>query len=146
MSNYGMPEIIIFGLFLIMALKEGLTYFDWYKNRIDSGFISKYKKTKQNESVLKDLQEMKATLEEIAGHISILDDKIDSLTNAEKEDIKADLTKDHHYFCYQKGWIDDYSLECCEKKYAFYKEHKGNSFIAGFMEELRALPKVPPQK
>jgi hypothetical protein len=43
------------------------------------------------------------------------------------------------------GWIDDYSMECCERRYQHYKDEGGNSFIKGFMEDLRALPKKPPE-
>ena len=42
------------------------------------------------------------------------------------------------------GWIDDFSLDCLERRYQHYADEGGNSFIEGFMEELRALPKQDP--
>ena len=66
---------------------------------------------------------------------------INLLTESDKDDIKAWITEKHHYFCYQIGWIDDYSLDCIEKRYGHYKDEGGNTFIDELMEEIRALPK-----
>ena len=63
---------------------------------------------------------------------------------SEKDDIKAYITEKHHFFCYEKKWIDDHSLDCLERKNKHYKDEGGNSFIDGLMAEIRALPKQPP--
>ncbi len=73
-----------------------------------------------------------------------LSKKIDMLIESDKDDIKAYITKEHHKFCYEKKWIDDFSLDCLERRYKHYEDEGGNSFIGGFMNELRALPKRPP--
>ena len=70
--------------------------------------------------------------------------KIDMLIQSDKDDIKSFITREHHYFCYRVGWIDDFSLDCIEKRYKHYTDEGGNTFIGGFMEELRALPKSDP--
>jgi hypothetical protein len=41
-------------------------------------------------------------------------------------------------------WIDDFSLNCLEKRYEHYLAEKGNSFVHNLMDDLRALPKKPP--
>ena len=74
-----------------------------------------------------------------------LSKKINMLVESDKDDIKAYITKEHHKFCYDKGWVDDFSLDCLEKRFKHYADEGGNSFIGGFMQELRALPKRPPQ-
>ena len=55
------------------------------------------------------------------------------LIESDKDDIKAYITREHHFFCYEQGWIDDFSLDCLEKRYAHYKIEGGNTFIDGFM-------------
>ena len=74
-----------------------------------------------------------------------LSKKIDILIESDRDAIKTYITKEHHKFCYNKGWIDDFSLDCLEKRFKHYADEGGNSFICGFMQELRALPKRPPQ-
>lgn len=75
-----------------------------------------------------------------------LSTKIDMLIDSDKDAIKSYITKEHHYYCYQLGWIDDFSLDCLERRYQHYTDYKGNSFISGLMEELRNLPNQNPWK
>ena len=76
--------------------------------------------------------------------LRILTDKINLLIDSDKDSIKSFITDRHHHFCYDKKWIDDYSLDCIEKRYKHYTDEGGNSFIHDLMKELRALPKQPP--
>lgn len=66
------------------------------------------------------------------------------LIDSDKDAIKSYITKEHHYFCYQVGWIDDFSLDCLEKRYQHYEDQGGNSFIGGLMHDLRTLPNKNP--
>lgn len=74
--------------------------------------------------------------------IQHLKENITNLTASDKDDIKAWITEKHHHFCYEIKYIDDYSLDCIEKRYAHYVDEGGNSFIRTLMEEIRNLPKV----
>ena len=67
------------------------------------------------------------------------------LIDSDKDAIKSYITQKHHFFCYEQGWIDDFSLDCIERRYQHYKEEGGNTFIDGFMGQLRQLPKGSPQ-
>ena len=51
-----------------------------------------------------------------------LSTKIDMLIDSDKDAIKSYITKEHHYYCYQVGWIDDFSLDCLEKRYQHYED------------------------
>ena len=67
-------------------------------------------------------------------------------TREYKDDIKSWLVEKHHYFCYEKGYIDDYSLDCMERRYRHYADEGGNSYAATLMAEVRALPKMSMMK
>jgi hypothetical protein len=71
-----------------------------------------------------------------------LSELIHILIDSDKDDIKSWITEKHHYFCYDLGYIDDYNYQCIEARYKHYKEENGNTFIDGFMTDIRALPKV----
>ncbi len=68
------------------------------------------------------------------------------LIESDKDDIKAWITREHHYFCYDLGYIDDYSLDCLEKRFSHYKDEGGNSFIKDLMDEIRQLPRESTQR
>jgi predicted phage tail protein len=61
------------------------------------------------------------------------------LKASDKDAIKAFLSDKHEEFM-NKGWVDDYSMDICENRYNHYKAYHGNSFIEGFMEDIRELP------
>ena len=65
------------------------------------------------------------------------------LIDSDKDAIKAFITQRHHHYVYEKGWIDDYSLDCIERRYVHYNDQGGNSFIGNLMSELREIPRRP---
>lgn len=48
--------------------------------------------------------------------------KIDMLIDSDKDDIKSFITEKHHYYCYKVGYIDDFSLDCIEKRFKHYSD------------------------
>lgn len=139
LASYSIGEIIIFIVLLALAIKGLVTFYDWARDRLKKVYDKEYKHEQEKQNIA----ENSISIEELHRVIEQLNKKVDVLTESDKDDIKSFLTKEHHYFCYQKGWIDDYSLECCLNRYKHYKDEGGNSFIEGFMKELQALPKKP---
>ena len=85
-------------------------------------------------------------IEELSGAVDRLAEKVELLTESDKDDIKAFITREYHYFCEQKKWIDDYSMDCIEKRFEHYQQEGGNTFVGTLVEQLRSLPRVAPDK
>lgn len=150
LQNYSLSDIFIFTVFLALAIKSLISFFDWFQEYFKRVFNKEYTKINEKESLEKRLRQGDETMAMLKESQKITDQmlqhlskKIDILIDSDKDHIKSYITKEHHYFCYQVGWIDDFSLDCLEKRYQHYANEGGNSFIEGFMEELRALPKQP---
>lgn len=151
LQHYSLSDIVFFIVFLSVAVKEFITFFDWARNCLRQAFDVEHqhlsekerleKRFQDNNQMIKILQESQQKSDELLKDLS---DKINMLIESDRDDIKAFITEKHHYYCYQKKWIDDFSLECLEKRYKHYEEEGGNSFIGGFMQQLRNLPKQPP--
>lgn len=151
-DNYSFSEIMTFLITFALALKGLVTFWEWAIDKLKN----KFKKESDKET---ELDTIKNTLDEHRKDYEILKDnqlqlqedvkhiinKVDMLINSDKDDIKAFITREHHHFCYQKKWIDDYSLDCIERRYQHYTEEGGNSFIKKLMDELRALPTTEPK-
>lgn len=136
-KNFSIQQIILFVVLLALAIKGIISFFDWVKekNKKVAEDISKPIKMAEN------IQKHDQQIDQIKDSIDSLTKKIDMLIDSDKDDIKAFITREHHYFCYQKGWIDDYSLDCVERRYAHYEQEGGNSFVEDLMKDLRKLPK-----
>ena len=163
-ESYSVSEIIIFFIIFCLAIKELVTFYDWGKTRIQQGYNKNLQQKEKEDDVQSKLAEMNKTFAQKEGcfaekkqeinngfksleeEIKQLADNVNLLISSDKDDIKSHITEKHHYFCYEKKWIDDYSLDCLEKRFGHYKAEGGNSFILDLMNEIRALPKQPPQE
>lgn len=146
LEAYSVGQIILFIILLAIALKEFFTLFDWIKERLRKHFI---KEDKFHELEVKD-QQQDTQIEEIINlqkqtqqNIETILSKLQILMDSDKDSIKAFITKEHHFFCYEQGWIDDYNLDCLEKRFKHYKEENGNSFVESLIKEIRELPRQP---
>lgn len=153
LKNYSIEEIIIFIVLLALAVKEVINFFDWASSRIKTKYTKQSVEEKTITEVKTQIKELSTQLETYVnslnnyieeGHRSQqeLQNSIVLLMESDKDDIKSWITEKHHYFCYEKGYIDDYSLDCIEKRFKHYKDEGGNSFVEDLMDDLRHLPKV----
>lgn len=153
LSKYTVSEIIVFIAFLAVAIKESIQFIDWFWERIKKHFDQDYNKKEEHtklENKIKDLdrffeekEKFDNALFAINEAISKTNERIDMLIDSDKESIKFEITKQHHYFVDNKGWIDYRSMDCLEKRFAIYEKEHGNSFVKDLMDEMRALPKHP---
>ena len=142
LKQYSLLNIVEFIVLLALGIKGFISFIEWGFPRLKKVI----KKTQQSKEITNNLSEQIKEINDIKDAIKNLSKKIDILTESDKDDIKAFITRQHHYFVYQRGWIDDYSLDCIEQRYRHYQEEGGNSFINTLMKEIRALPKQQPPK
>lgn len=146
LSNYSLAQIVLFIVALAVAFKKVADFLDWVRDKIkqrDKNTVSAQEEQRARDERLDKFEE---DIIEIKESINSIGSRVDILMHSDKDAIKAWITKEHHYFCYQKGWIDDYSLDCLERRYGHYVEENGNSFISSLMDEVRELPKQPPDQ
>lgn len=135
LEQFSLNEIVVFVILLGTAVKGFLSFLDWLNEKGVKFFNSKYQKPKQTEKVM----------QELISEIKSLKENVGLLMESDKDDIKAFITRQHHYFCYQLKQIDDQSLDCIEKRYSHYKDQGGNSYIDTLMHDLRSLPRSLPK-
>ena len=140
LTTYSLGEILSLIVILALAIKGVVSFWDWAYERLKKIF----KKENQQETDREKIDKLIQQQAELNEKIKTLTTKINILIDSDKDDIKSFITDKHHYFVYEKKWIDDHSLDCIEKRYKHYTDEGGNSFIATLMSELRALPKQLP--
>lgn len=154
-ESYSVSEIIIFVITLAFAIKEFVTFFDWCKGRVRTAYDKNHESVERNKELQNELdnlnklfddrQKIDDTFAKIDCTFEKINDRINMLIESDKEGIKSYITEKHHFFVYVQEWIDDYSMECLERRFSVYKQEHGNSFVEGLMNEIRALPKQPPE-
>lgn len=131
LSQFSVGEFLILLITIALALKGIITFFDWVRERVVAAYNKKFNKDTEKTRLEKRLQgfedeekEQNEKITSIVQNVEKLQESIKLLIHSDKEDIKSFITKEHHYFCYNQKWIDDYSLDCIEQRYVIYtKEH-----------------------
>lgn len=100
---------------------------------------TKERKAKEQESYEKSAAFHQCCEERLNGQQKILE----MLTESDRDDIRSWVVQQYHFFCEQKKWIDDFSMDALEKRYAHYVQEGGNSYITSLMDQIRALPRRP---
>jgi hypothetical protein len=144
LSSYSLVEIITFVIILAIGIKEFLEYRDWGVDRMNKRIKRDVQKSKEKDDMEERLKKYDEDIAALKEQNKIISNNIQLLLDSDRDDIKAWITSQHHYFCYELKYIDNFSRDCLEKRYGHYVEEGGNSFIEAFMRELRALPDSPP--
>lgn len=146
LKDFPISEILLCIVGVLVLVKWIIEYFDWGHKRTKD----KYDQEAEQKKDIKDINErLNQNSEDIKMLIEMQkqqNKRIELLIDSDKDDIKAFITEKYHYFVEVKGWIDDYSLDCLERRFQHYKDENGNSFVADLMSEIKRLPKHPPQK
>ena len=138
-SQFSLGQILIIIVLLGLSAKGVITFFDWVKERIFRLSNKQLKSRKTNEQI----KNQEETINNLKRDIEKIQKSIDTLIESDKEDIKAWITEKHHHYCYDKKYIDDYTLDCLERRFTRYEAEGGNSFVHNLMEDLRNLPRKP---
>lgn len=137
-SKYSVDEVVMFIIMLALAIKGLISFIDWAHDRLKQYFNKETKVSSVEEQLRQIIESQQALSDKVDG----ISAQVEILFNSDRDDIKAWITEKHHYFCYKLGYIDDFNLNCIEKRYEHYKEENGNSFVADLMADIRRLPIV----
>ena len=146
LARFELTDIIIMIVLLILGSEKLIKAFDWLRAR----FIKSYDEENSLEEKVEDLnkfydekEKVDSGFEEVDTRINSICDLVNMLVESDKERIKAHITERHHFFVYERKWIDYHSMDCLERMFAIYTREHGNSFVEDLMNDLRQLPKMP---
>lgn len=154
-----LPTIILVAAALFFfgaeAIKAGR---EWKnkKNEVIGNEVAKIEEKRHIEDEFVQLHEKLDNLVTLLGEtntridngFSRLDDaegKIGILLSSDLNDIKAWIVEKYLFFFCNQGWIDEFSMDTINRRYNNYVVEGGNSYIEGLVNQLRALPRHPPE-
>lgn len=146
LKDFPISEILLCIIGVLILVKWIIEYFDWGHKRTKDKYDQEAEDKKNIEDINEKLNQNSEDIKMLIEMQKQQNKRIELLIDSDKDDIKAFITKEYHYFVERIGWIDDYSLDCLEKRFLHYQDEDGNSFAEDLMSEIRRLPKHPPQK
>lgn len=129
--------VLLLTFFAIIEIMRGIDY------------LRKKSKTKQTEEQneekrIADLETLEKnnenTIRQVQTDVEEIKQNVNLLIDSDKDDIRAWITNQYHHFV-DLQYIDDFTLDCLERRFRSYKKEGGNTYIDGMMEELRRLPR-----
>lgn len=162
LESYSASEIVMFIVILCFALKESVTFIDWARMRINQGINKNLKEEREKDNLQKEMMTMNDFFSEkekrfekkkaeiykrfdsIENQMNLLQTQMKLLIDSDKDDIKSYIVDKHRQYCYYNKAIDDYTLDCLERRFEHYQKEGGNSYVENLMEDLRGLTKKPP--
>ena len=162
LSAFSVHQIIVYTIMLALASKGGVDFFDWVKEKYQAKFNKDYNKKKDEETLheyyekcinqhdesIKCYNALNDKIDEFAENINQkvgnVEDQVAQLVDSDRNDIKSWIVEKHHELI-KKSWVDDFTMDNIERRFADYVAEGGNSYVEGLVNELRALPHVPPE-
>lgn len=156
-----LEQLLIYLTLIAIAFKACVDFFFWCKGLYQKKFdkdhndVSKQEaleqhyencKTQYAESTIKydNLEKKIDALTEIMDtRIDKIEWQLERLTESDMHSHKSWIVEKHHNLMKQ-NWVDDFTMDTLEKRYADYLAEGGNSYVGGLMTELRSLPHFPP--
>jgi hypothetical protein len=163
LSAFSVYQIIVYTVMLALTIKGGVDFFGWVKEKYQAKFNKDYNKKKDEETLHGHYEKCINQYSESIKCYNALNDKIDvfaeninqkvgnieaqvaQLVDSDRNDIKSWIVEKHHELI-KKGWVDDFTMDIIERRFADYVAEGGNSYIKGLVNELRTLPHIPPDE
>lgn len=146
LSQMSLESIILVIVIILAAAKALSELFDWGYGKIKSYFDVKDKAEERQDEIIKRLDRIEnrsvnrdAEIEKINKNISLIQQRLQDST-------KSYIIDKYHYYVQELGMIDEAALQDLERRYLYYKESGGNSYIENRMQELRDLPLITPEQ
>ena len=151
--SFSGAQIVIAGILIILAVKEAISVFEFFYKRAHNHFDNQEEKKDQMTDVIEKIDKLDDKInkitekqEEIRVDLQEQKEQLTLLTESDKDQLKSFIVREHHYYCYTKKWIDDFSMDALEKCYGHYTAEGGNSYVHDLMDEIRALPHANPDE
>lgn len=135
LSTYNGTQIILLLFIVAIATKEAIDLIEYFKKKIKRRVVGAVSEEKSLEDLNKSILELQIMLQKT-------NDKVDILMASDKDDIKSWLVHEWRHFQSAPNELDEFAMDCLEKRYSHYKEEGGNTYIDTIMDDLRTIYKT----
>ena len=102
LSSFTTAQIIIFIVLLAIAFKKIADFLDWMRDKIKKRDNKHQETISRDQKIDQQLVEFQSELKHITETVDKTNVEVKILKESDKDDIKAFITREHHYFCYTR--------------------------------------------
>lgn len=146
LSQMSIESIILFVVGILVAAKALSEVIDWAYMRLKKYFNVKTKRDENQEEIIERLDRIEKRSIERDKKVDSINTEIGLIKTRLQDSTRSYIIDKYHYYVQELGVIDEAALQDIERRYLYYKEGGGDSFIELRMEELRQLPVITPEQ
>lgn len=146
LSQMSIESIILFVVAILVAAKALSEVVDWAYLRLKKYFNVKTKRDENQEEIIERLDRIEKRSIERDKKVDSINTEIGLIKTRLQDSTRSYIIDKYHYYVQELGVIDEAALQDIERRYLYYKEGGGDSFIELRMEELRQLPVITPEQ
>lgn len=146
LSQMSIESIILFVVGILVAAKALSEVVDWAYMRLKKYFNVKTKRDENQEEIIERLDRIEKRSIERDKKVDSINTEIGLIKTRLQDSTRSYIIDKYHYYVQELGVIDEAALQDIERRYLYYKEGGGDSFIELRMEELRQLPVITPEQ
>lgn len=129
--------VLLLSFFAVLEVMRGI---DYVKGKKKDQLKQEQNKEQRLEVLEVKENDNETAIKSVLLDISNIKESVTLLVESDKDDIRAWITEKYHYFM-RLGYIDDFTLDCMERRFKSYKQEGGNTYIDGMMNAIRKLPR-----
>lgn len=139
-SNYSVGDVIIFIVIIALAVKEFLSLCDFFFKKLDDKFTGRYKSKSDKQKLYEEIENLTNMMKEVQDTQKQSQEIMNVLVQSDIEDIRSWVVRQYHYFKKNPELkIDDFEMDCIEKRFQCYEKEGGNSYIHDLVDEIREM-------
>ena len=132
-SEMGAFTFIIVLAIALLIIKEIVSLIEFFYKKAKGHFSDKT----NNENLYQQIQEINQAISLIQKQQSENQKSIDILIQSDIEDIRAWIVNQYHTYRDTDKELDDFTMDCIEKRFRCYHQEGGNSYIEDLVNSLR---------
>ena len=140
LSQMSFESIFLFILAIIIAAKVLSELFEWAYEKLKKYFNIKDRAEERQEEIIERLDRIESRSIDRDKRVQSIEETLSMVQQRLQDSTRSYLIDKYHYYVQELGVIDEAALQDIERRYLYYKNSGGDSFIELRMEEIRNLP------
>ena len=147
-----LPTIVILVIAIIICGADLIKAIHVWRNEKKRRIDEEVEKRQKELDIIEEFKKLHERFDQIDSRLTNLETrmekaegKLKDLTTSDMHDIKAWIVEQYHKFYTNQGWIDAFSAETIDKRYADYVKEGGNSYVENLINQLHTLSMDPTQ-
>ncbi len=142
LTEFSLEQVFLFLVLFFAVVKFLGEVFDWFYKKAKSYFGEQEEEQDKQQDIINRLERIEKKADARDVEFREMKESIVLIQDRLQDSTRSYIIDKYHYYHDEVGAIDEAALQDLERRFMYYKNGGGNSFIEVRMNDLRRLPIV----